>query len=316
MRRIERLVNLIALLVDSPHPLSVRQILDRVSGYDGADSETSRRTFERDKQTVRDMGLDLQTVVLDGLSGPGPDNVGYVIEDAGDQIPDPGLSLSERGVLAVASSIVWEAPGPAAGESVSLEPEGAEADLAAHPLVELFLTAIVERRRVGVTYTSAGAQDSKQRRIDPYGLTHRRGRWYVAGLDSLSGELRAFRLDRMDAEVDLGGAAAFARPEGFKVSEIVPERDWEFVDGNPVKVQLAVDPRRLWAVEAEAGTSAGSETANIDGRDWPVLEIEVRSIDVFSGWALSLLDAAVVVDPPAVRDAVCEALAKMCGAGR
>lgn len=64
----------------------------------------------------------------------------------------------------------------------------------------LLVLADAARRRVpvAITYTSWRGSAS-ERRLEPYGLVFHSGRWYVTGLDSLRGEVRTFRLDRIAA---------------------------------------------------------------------------------------------------------------------
>ncbi|GAA3011897.1 WYL domain-containing protein [Streptosporangium longisporum] len=55
--------------------------------------------------------------------------------------------------------------------------------------------------------------DASMRELDPYGIVFHSGRWYVAGFDHASGEVRTFRVDRV---VDVARTErAFAAPEGF-----------------------------------------------------------------------------------------------------
>ena len=65
--------------------------------------------------------------------------------------------------------------------------------------VLLVLADAARRRRpVTITYTSWRGSSS-ERRVEPYGLVFHSGRWYVTGFDSLRGEVRTFRLDRVAA---------------------------------------------------------------------------------------------------------------------
>lgn len=318
MRRIERLLNLVALLADAERPLPVDEICARVPGYNPDGGEATRRAFERDKDTVRSMGIELETVAIDPISGPGPDNVGYVLADAHEKVPDPGLTVAERGLLEVASSLIWETEDDDetrdALDAARIGAAGVDFGTVRPPaLVGAFLSAISERRRVAVRYRSAGGTEAVQRTISPYGIVHRRGHWYVTGHDSASRETRSFRLDRMDSEVDLGEPHGFTRPSGFRIHEAVPERGWEFGAGVPRTVRIAVDPDHLWWVGPQTGVGAQEETyAAPDGRDWPVLEIPVRNTEVFVGWMLSLLDAALVLDPTEVRRRIEAGLQRIC----
>ena len=50
-------------------------------------------------------------------------------------------------------------------------------------------------RRVWMRYR--GGSDETERAIDPYGVVHHRGRWYVVGWCHLRDDVRMFRLDRV-----------------------------------------------------------------------------------------------------------------------
>ncbi|MER6829128.1 YafY family protein [Streptosporangium sp. NPDC000563] len=81
----------------------------------------------------------------------------------------------------------------------------------AGPLLAL---AGAARRRVTVRLAYRSWRgDASERDLDPYGIVFHSGRWYVAGLDHGSGEIRTFRVDRV------AGAACTERgfqvPDGF-----------------------------------------------------------------------------------------------------
>jgi predicted DNA-binding transcriptional regulator YafY len=68
------------------------------------------------------------------------------------------------------------------------------------------------QRRVHIHYRSHHDEET-QRDLDPYGLAHFQGRWYVVGHCSLRNDLRSFRLDRI-LEVKLT-ETHFKRPPDF-----------------------------------------------------------------------------------------------------
>jgi proteasome accessory factor B len=76
MRRIERLINLIAALLDTRHPMTAEEIRSRIAGYDQGSHDAFRRAFERDKDSLRHMGIPLELVPTDPFSEV-PD--GYII---------------------------------------------------------------------------------------------------------------------------------------------------------------------------------------------------------------------------------------------
>ncbi len=102
MERLERLVNLVAALIDTPHPLTRQQIRQRIEGYSD-DPEAFRRNFERDKELLRQMGLPLTTEPLDPSH---PEDVGYRIPREEYELPDPGLDENELAALRLASAAV------------------------------------------------------------------------------------------------------------------------------------------------------------------------------------------------------------------
>jgi predicted DNA-binding transcriptional regulator YafY len=68
------------------------------------------------------------------------------------------------------------------------------------------------RRPVAVSYTTWDGRRS-ERTVHPYGIVVHSGRWYVTGADSASGEVRTFRLDRIETATVLPGS--FDIPAGF-----------------------------------------------------------------------------------------------------
>ncbi|MFC6880915.1 MULTISPECIES: helix-turn-helix transcriptional regulator [Actinomadura] len=83
---------------------------------------------------------------------------------------------------------------------------------AAAPATAALLTlaaAARARRRVRLRYRSWRG-DASERDLDPYGLVFHSGRWYVTGHDHRSGEVRTFRVDRVESAEP--GTATFEDP--------------------------------------------------------------------------------------------------------
>ena len=99
MRKVERLVNLIALLLDTRRPLTLDQVAELVPGYE-ASGESLRRMFERDKDELRDLGIPLLTSFEDPLF---EDEVGYRIRRDEAELPDLALTREEAAVLGLAA---------------------------------------------------------------------------------------------------------------------------------------------------------------------------------------------------------------------
>lgn len=306
-------MNLVAFLADAPRPVAAAQIMADVPGY-AQGGEAARRAFERDKDTLRELGLPLQTAPIDRLGGMDPDNVGYRLP-ASEPLDDPGLDLEERSALAVAAALALGDAGPLGAAAGTAAPPVAFSGTVAPPLVEAVTAAAAQRRVITFTYETPGPPPQRrERRVSPYGVLHRRGNWYVVGTDSVSGEQRSFRLDRIVGDVDAGAPGAFTRPAGFRVSDAVADRGWERGDGAAVAVVVAVDPHRLWWVAPQAHGAAGPPV-EVAGEQWPTITVQVRNTEAFVTWVLSLLDAAVVVTAGDLRDEVVARLDAIVDAG-
>ena len=112
---------------------------------------------------------------------------------------------------------VWqraELAGAAAGALLKLRAAGIDAEETTQPGIEPRLQtgeaafgplwqAVRDRRPVTFGYRAAGRSAPQQRHLEPWGVVNRHGRWYVAGHDTDRGEVRVFRLSRIDGPVTL-----------------------------------------------------------------------------------------------------------------
>lgn len=82
----------------------------------------------------------------------------------------------------------------------------------------ILAAAVGEQRRVHMRYRS-GHSGETERAVDPYGVMHREGYWYLAGYCHLREGMRLFRVDRvLEAEML---EKTFARPAGLDSLEAV-----------------------------------------------------------------------------------------------
>ena len=167
------------------------------------------------------------------------------------------------------------------------------ADLGHDPdlLGELF-GSVTERRNVAFRYRG------KQRTVDPYGLAHRLGHWYLVGPQRGDEGIRVFRVDRME-RVEAGDRpGAFARPPRFKVGDQLPDAPWEAGDDDLV-VEVRFDPAiAWWAVPRLTRRAEVRE----DGDGGATAQFPVSSVEAFIGWLIGLEDQAEVLGPPEVRE--------------
>src|SRR6266702_4343259 len=229
MRKVERLVNLVALLLDTHRPLTLDQVAELVPGYE-ATGESLRRMFERDKEELRGLGVPVERGPID----PWGSEEGYFIDPNAYAMPRLDLAPDERAALALAAR-AWSGaagdPSALAGLSkLDLDPgagpDALRANLdGASPLLATLIDAVTRRKRIVFTYRPPGRSPS-QRQVDPYALVHRRGTWYVAGHDSGRGALRSFRLSRIQSAVRMAKPSSrgpeFEVPDWFDPSDVLP----------------------------------------------------------------------------------------------
>lgn len=300
MDRLERLVNLVAALIDTPRPLSRAEIGARIDGY-SSDPEAFRRNFERDKDLLRQMGFPLVTEIPESGS---PEDAGYRIPRELYELPDPGLDDAELAALRLAASAVqmegdWSEAvvralrklGGAVGQPGSMS--GAAGAAAAVPAQEAAATvfgAVGERRQVAFRYRG------EDRVVDPWRLSFHRGHWYLAGLDHHRGEERLYRLDRIDGAVTpTGPAGAFARPS---MAQAAPPPPWRMGDEEEQVARLWVDAEQAtWAQQA-LGTAARRKERP-DGS--AVFEVAITNVAAFRSFVLGYLEHAEILGPPGLR---------------
>ncbi len=99
MHPLERLVNLVALLLESRTPLTFDQIRGKLAeGYGHQDASSAKRMFERDKDVLRDIGVPIEVVSTDAWDV----EHGYTIDKQRYYLPDIAFTPEELSALFVA----------------------------------------------------------------------------------------------------------------------------------------------------------------------------------------------------------------------
>ncbi len=189
--RVERLTNLLALLLETPRPLTLVEIAGELEGQYPDKESTRRAAFERDKSALREIGVPIESVVLGG------DQAGmsaYWIDRHRYELGDLDLDPDEMRALQVAVAAVRPAQGREALWKLGLDTD--EGDVAVTAMVPELAGLPVLREASAARSTVEFEYRGKLRRLDPYGLLLRGGFWYVVGHDHAHDELRTYRVDR------------------------------------------------------------------------------------------------------------------------
>lgn len=287
---VERVLNLLIYLLESPRPVTADDIRNTVHGYADQSDEAFHRMFERDKDVLRRLGVPLEREAIDAWEI----DYGYTVDPEKYAIPDPGLTSEERVALSVAARMV-RIGGAEAGVGAiiklgglerdsGLEPLGADLGDGADTLGALF-GAISERRRVEFLYRG------HERKVEPYGIAHQRGHWYLVG-GTDDGD-RMYRVDRVDRLQVGEQPEAFSKPDGFDVKAMFAAQPWEAGHDPEVKARVRFDAEVAWW----AARSLGLDEPKAE----LTAEVMVANRDAFVGWVLSFGASAEVLEPPELR---------------
>lgn len=292
---LERITNLVALLLSAREPLTLDRIINELAGQYPEAVVAQRGAFERDKALLREIGVPLESEVL---SGADAGRTRYWIDRAKYELADLHLEPDEQAALQMAVAAARMADAQfgllkLGGEVASTPVVVANIpELAALPLLR---EAASGRSRVQFRYRE------KDRRLQPYSLLLREGYWYVVGFDEDQGEVRTYRVDRIDGSVERGAPGEFERPAGFDPRTVFPSDPKLLGDEPEARAQVLVDASRAAAVTRELGPDAVHEQRP-DGS--VVVAVPCTNADAFRSWLFGLGVHAEVLAPPAVRSEV------------
>lgn len=222
-RKSERLVNLLIALLSTRRFLTKAELRDIIEDYRGTSEAAFARQFERDKDELRGLGITIETGSNDPFSD---EDDGYRINRTDFELPPLTFTPAELAALGLAGQ-VWQdtvAADHTAQAFEALRAGGAAPDPALVPTVaprvevrepdfDTVYDAVLNRQAITFGYRG------EQRRLEPWRVLQRRGRWYVFGYDPERRADRFFKLSRFSSP-----AAPTGKPGAFEVPEDADER--------------------------------------------------------------------------------------------
>ena len=313
--RIERLTNLLALLLETPRPLSLVEIAGELAGQYPENERSRRASFERDKAALREIGVPIETEMVTG--GPYAGQTTYRIDRRAYELTDLDLAPEEMRALQVAVAAVRSDSGQHAiwklGGALGDEQPAVSAVIPERPELPAIRDAVAARAPIEFSYRG------QPRTLDPWGLLLRGGFWYVIGHDHGRGERRTFRVDRFDPAgehgadtVRVGQPGSFDRPATFDPRTAFPADPKQIGQGADEggDALVRIDAVRAGAVERELGADRVVER----GADGSVLvSVPAGNLPAFRSWVLGLLDHAVVESPAEIRQHLVDWLLGVAG---
>jgi predicted DNA-binding transcriptional regulator YafY len=290
------MLNLTATLLDTRRPLTLEELAERLEPAYPDEKVARRRSFERDKETLRELGVPISVEPVDNLGG----EAGYRIHPEDYYLPDLGLDVEERAALHVAVTAVRLHGGAA---QAGLRKLGGIEGAAAPPVTQLEVTpaladcfdSVAKRRTLEFGYRG------EARVLEPYGVVHRFGHWYVVGRDRARDAPRSFRVDRIEGTPLAGAVRAFEPPPDVDPAGFLRADPLSYGDEAPVDALVLVDATRAAWVVDDLGVDAVVERRD-DGAI--VVQLRVVNREAFRTWVLGLLEHAELLAPPELRAAI------------
>ncbi|KQM37216.1 YafY family protein [Microbacterium sp. Leaf203] len=216
----ERLVNLVVALMATEQGLTKDTILSSVAGYReqleaGASKDALEKMFERDKESLRGLGVPIETIG----NRADPDDLRearYRVPTAEYALPeDITFSPAEVALLNIAGG-VWGSESLSADARSGLRKIRALGIAVDEPIIgyaprirvrdasfAALQRAIEQCRVVTFTYLRPGEARPRERRVQPLALVEYEARWHVYGYDLNVDADRTFLLSRIVGEVTL-----------------------------------------------------------------------------------------------------------------
>jgi len=220
-QKTERLINLTLALLATKRYLTKSEIFKNVTGYSGS-AETMERMFERDKDELRSMGIEIDVKGLDPLF---EDDQGYLIRSETFQLKGNEFAKDELFYLTMAANL-WQSTALDSDSKAALLKIQSlsgpiESDVINTPEIRdnenslMIMTAFdaIENSKV-LTFQYNGSS----RVVEPLGMYTKVGFWYLVAKDEES--YKSFKLLRIEGKLTSSSKQnGFKKPENFDLMQ-------------------------------------------------------------------------------------------------
>lgn len=287
--RLERVVNLIALLSGTGRPLSFADIRSELQPpY--PEGEAGHKAFERDKQLLRELGCELVIEDENGVTPRyrivNPQKTLESIEFTREELFALHFALDATDLLNSVSDdiaeILFKEP-----------PETPQVAFPAPRQLDELWKVVNQSKVISFVYTP----DASLRTLEYPKLLLKGGRWYLRGFCRERGDRRTFRVDRIRA----GSVKALddEHPTTPQVDESEMAIDpLLFPKAEPVQVTIAVHDDHLWRMKRRL-RGIGSFSTSRDG--WTEVTFESRNPRAVYSLVLEFGTRARIVAPEELR---------------
>ena len=293
----ERLINLTLGLLSSKRYLTKNEIFRNVAGYNGS-PETMERMFERDKDELRGLGIEIEVGQIDPLF---EDEQGYLIRSASIQIQPEEFSKDELLLMTMAGNLWKESALSGISENALIKVASLDGGIGfnniALPLIEdeKFNIGIFEKIIEAMQQSKylTFVYKSKERMVAPFGLKNTKGFWYLIAQEK-DKEIKVFKLIRIQSEIEiLDNEENFTKPENFEMNSYLE---------SILKEEQREAILRIRENKVNRLRSKGVVTESTDG--WDTLQITFDDLSDFTKDILWYGDDIYVVSPTDLRNEI------------
>jgi proteasome accessory factor B len=170
------------------------------------------------------------------------------------------------------------------------------------PWIREIQDALERRKWIEIVYHAFSTGQTRNRRMNPYGLLFRQGNWMVIGWDHLRKDLRSFvltRIQELHVNPRKPGTPDYQIPEEFFLEQYRDQQPWEFESHSPLKVTLEVSAHRL--------PELAPQLVRAKQKGENVFELEVTNRSGLISWVLSQKTDVRILQPIEIQDELLEA---------
>lgn len=234
-QKTERLINLTLAMLATKKYLTKSEIFNTVAGYTGT-AETMERMFERDKDELRELGIEIEVGGLDPLF---EDDQGYLIRSETFQLDSSAFENEELLYLTMAVNLWHDSALQANSKAALLKIQSLSGPIESNsvnlPMIrdaENSKTLATAFESVEKRYALNFQYKGSDRNVQPYGLYIQDGFWYLVANEANA--IKSFKLQRIEGELKrVGKVSSFIKPTEFDLATFLAK-------SRSVKKEIAV----------------------------------------------------------------------------
>jgi predicted DNA-binding transcriptional regulator YafY len=350
----QRWLDLIAYLAARRMPVAAEELMERIPAYarkwvggTSKDQDSVRRTFERDKDELREAGIPIETRKLSAEHESGPREA-YLLRRSdfylpylrlrdgespnrpAGHLPEMELTREEASLAFDALRVVRQLPAfPYSAEAGSayrkvtfdldpdahpsapihwVEPPGA-ADL--RERVQRLSGALLARKRVRFRYHGIARGETTEREVEPYGLFFQRD-WYLVGHDLTRDAVRVFRVGRIEdprPNTTAPRTPDYEVPDSFRLRDFTNREAWSL--GGDGETPVVAHVRFPFPASLRAERNGAGELLEEGADGSAVRRFELHHPEPFIRWLLSQDGDAELLGPEPLVERLREVAARV-----